>query len=547
MSLGRTLILSGIAVSGILGQHQHPEETSTAPKAVILEGLGNTHHVVSTANAEAQRFFDQGLGLIYAFNHEEAARSFQRAAELDPNCAMAYWGIALAVGPNYNDPEIDATREKTAVEAIQHALSLAEKASANEQAYIRALAKRYPLDPQADHKRLGADYSRAMAQVAKDYPEDLDAATLYAESAMNLHPWQLWTADGKPAEGTLEILETLRSVLQRNPRHVGANHYYIHATEASPQPEQALASAERLKTLAPAAGHLVHMPAHTYMRLGDYQAASQANEIAANADRAYIEQYRISGMYPAMYYSHNLHFLAVSASMEGRFKVAEKAAREVSDRATAFAAQMPMAEWFVPTRMFVLVRFRRWNDISGIPEPDAKLHLAHAAWRFARGMSFAGAGKLDAAQAERDALATELRAIPPETPFGFNSASQLFQIATNMLDASVLRARGDNAGAAESLTKAAEFEDRLNYDEPPDWYLPARESLGGVLFTAGKYGDAETAFRDDLKHHPKNPRSLFGLAECLRAQRQSEEARKVHAEFASGWKKADVKLKMTDL
>ncbi len=505
------------------------------------------HHAVTTSKPEAQRYFDQGLTLIYAFNHDEAARSFRYAAVIDPQCAMAYWGVALAVGPNYNDPDIDLSREKAAVEAIQKALAAAGKTTENEQGYVHALAKRYSADPKADRKQLGLDYKQAMGELMRRFPDDLDAAVMYAESAMDLHPWQLWKPDGQPAESTLEILEVLRGVLQRAPDHIGANHYYIHATEASPQPELATQSAERLKTLAPAAGHLVHMPAHTYIRVGDYHGASVANEKAAAADEVYVKKYKVTGMYPVMYYSHNLHFLAVSSSMEGNFSAAHSAAERLVAGMQPYLKENPMAEWFVPTRTHVLVRFRRWAEIQKLPEPDKNLHLAHSFWLFARGMAFSGTGQPDKAVGEREALIAEAKTIPVETPLGFNPVHQLLDIATQMLDASIARTRHDYKQAAELLSKAAQAEDALNYDEPPDWYLPPRESLGGVLFADGQYAEAEVVFRAELKAHPKNPRALFGLAECLTAQGKNDEATKSRAEFEAGWKYADTKLKMADL
>jgi tetratricopeptide (TPR) repeat protein len=544
MRIGWQLLLLSLAAASAFPQHQHSETAGS--EAPLLSGLGDVNHPVRTSNPQAQRYFNQGLALIYGFNHEEAARSFRRAAELDPKCAMAFWGVALAVGPNYNDPEIDQERLKAAVEAIGKAQAV-RGAPANEQAYIGALAKRYSLDPKADRKQLGANYSQAMGEVSKRYPNDLDAAVLYAESIMDLRPWQLWTADGQPAEGTEEALSVLRSVLARNPNHLGANHYYIHVTEASPHPEQALESAQRLKTLAPAAGHLVHMPAHVFMRTGDYHAASLANRKAAAADSAYIAKYHVAGMYPAMYYSHNLHFLAIAASMEGRFAEADAAAREVVERATPMAAQMPMAEWFTPTRLYVLVRFHKWQEILDAPEPPSTLHLAHAAWRFSRGMAQAGLKNLDAASSERDALAREVQAIPADTPFGFNTAGALFGIASNVLDASIARARGDVDGAVRWLEAAAQMEDKLNYDEPPDWYIPSREPLGAVLLAAGRAPEAEAVFREDLLRHPRNPRSLFGLAECLKREGKADEAARVKADFDSAWKNADTPIKLEEL
>jgi tetratricopeptide (TPR) repeat protein len=539
-------ILLLTAAGCVFGQHTHTETAAAGP-APLLSGLGHMHHAVTTSNPEAQRYFDQGLTLIYAFNHDEAARSFRYAAVIDPKCAMAYWGVALAVGPNYNDIDIDLSREKAAVEAMQKASALAVKVSENERGYIQALSKRYSTDPKADRKQLALDYKQAMGDLMRRFPDDFDAAVMYAESAMDLHPWQLWASDGKPAEGTLEIVQVLESVLKRAPDHIGANHYYVHATEASPNPELAAQSAERLKTLAPAAGHLVHMPAHTYIRLGDYHAASVANQIAAAADEAYVKEYHVTGMYPVMYYSHNLHFLAVTSSMEGNFSEAHSAAERLVAGMQPYLKENPMAEWFVPTRTHVLVRFRRWDDILKLPEPDKDLHLAHTCWLFARGMAFGATGRAAKAVADREALITETKTIPADTLLGLNTAHSVLDIAAMMLDASIARSRHDYKQSAELFNKAAQAEDAQNYDEPPDWYLPARESLGGVLFADGRHAEAEAAFRAELKAHPKNPRALFGLSECLAAEGKNDEAAKFRAEFEAGWKYADIKLSMADL
>ena len=527
------------------GQHSHAPDASR--QAVLMPGLGDVHHAVSTKNPEAQRFFDQGLALIYGFNHEEALRSFQRAAELDPQCAMAWWGVALAVGPNYNDPEPDLTREKTAWEAIQKARSLASGATEPERAYIQALAKRYSNDAKPDLKQLGLDYKNAMGDVAKRFPEDLDAATLYAESAMNLHPWQLWTADGKPAEGTEEIVSTLKSVLERNPKHTGANHYLIHAVEASPHPEQAQDSAGRLAKLAPSAGHLVHMPAHIYIRTGDYHEAARSNEQAAEVDRQYIQKFNVTGMYPAMYYSHNLHFLAVAASMEGRSADAIKAAQQVVANVAPIAKDIPMVEPFLPTEALILVRFHRWDDLLKLRPPDAAGPTTLALWHFARGMAYCGQNNISYADAERHALVTAAANIPAETMLGFNSSRNIVNLAVHMLEGRISLARVSTQAAAEHFRQAAEIEDSLSYDEPPDWYLPPRELLGRTLMTADKYEEAEKVFREELARHPRSGRALFGLWQCLKAQGKKAEARSAEAHFKAAWKNADVKLQIEDL
>jgi tetratricopeptide (TPR) repeat protein len=541
-----SFLISVALASALCQQHTHAPDAKETGPAPLLEGLGHFQHPVTTSNPDAQRYFDQGLTLVYGFNHDEAARSFRYAAKLDPKCAMAYWGIALAVGPNYNDSDIDMSRVKEAVAAVQKAISLGPAVSENERAYANALSKRFSLDPKANRWQLGADYKKAMGDVMKRFPDDMDAAVLFADAAMNLHPWQLWKPDGAPEAGTQEIVDVLRSVLKRAPDHIGANHLFVHATEASPHPEEALASAERLKTLAPAAGHLVHMPAHTFIRTGDYHGASVANERAAAADEAYVNKYHVTGMYPVMYYLHNLHFLAVSSGMEGDFATADQAATKMI-KVVAPYAKDPMAEQYLPTKLLVLARFRKWSELEQVAEPDKSLRLAHALWHFGRGMAYTGTSQLDKAGAERAALSAEIKAVPADAKFGYNSAHPVLDLAAVMLDATMARARRDYPQAAELLRKAAQAEDRLNYNEPPDWYLPPRESLGAVLFTDGHYSDAEAVFRAELKAHPKNPRALFGLAECLRVQKKTAEQATVRKDFESGWKNADVKLSMADL
>lgn len=541
----RQLIVPAIALAaGLAAQEmQHTGDS----KAMLMPGFGKVHHKISTTNPEAQRFFDQGLNLMYGFNHEEAVRSFQKAAELDPECAMAWWGAGLALGPNINDPDLDPNREKAAFDTAQKAVALESKASAPEQAYVEALRKRYSDDPKADLKKFAADYSDAMRDLMHKYPNDLDAATLFAESAMDLHPWQLWTADGRPAPGTEEIITTLESVLKRDPRHLGANHYYIHATEASPHPEKAVASAERLKTLAPASGHLVHMPAHVYIRTGDYHAASKANEVAAEADRKYIAETGASGMYPLMYYSHNQHFLAVSCSMEGRFREAKDAADQVFTRATPAAKEMPMMEWFLPTPTLVLVRFAKWNDILALPQPDPALRIHSAVWRFSRGMAFTGLGQLDKADGELVALRAAVAEIPADTPFGFSGAHPVFKVAERLLAGRLLAAQGKTAEAVQTLREAAADEDQLSYDEPPDWYIPTREALGATLLRSGDAGGAEIVFRDELLRHPSSGRALLGLSKALEAEGKKAEAARAEARFQAAWKYADTRLKLEDL
>lgn len=510
--------------------------------ATHMPGMGSHHHPVSTANAEAQKFFDQGLSFVFAFNHEEAIRSFKRAAELDPQLAMAYWGIALALGPNIN-LDVDPEREKAAYEAVQKALSLASQASENERAYVDALARRYSIDPQVDLKKLAVDYKNAMGDLVKRYPDDLDAATLYAESAMNLRPWKFWTAEGKPAEGTEEIVATLESVLRRDPNHIGAIHYYIHAVEASSHPERALAYAPKLPSLVPAAGHLVHMPAHIYERTGDYEAAALSNKDAARADEAYMKAYGGGGLYPAMYYSHNLHFLAIAESMSGRFADALTAANQLEVYIAPHVKAMPMLEGFMTVSPLVLVRFNRWDDIEKLSPPDKSMVGTTAVWHFARGMAFDAKGRTKVAAAELEALIAAEKLVPADASFGLNSANHVLQIAQKVLTARIA-GRSDSKQAIAVLRNAVELEDALAYDEPQAWFQPVRESLGAALMRSGDYAGAEQVFRDDLEKNRRNGRSLFGLMEALKAQKKNQEAMLVKQQFEAAWKNADTKLTM---
>ena len=516
---------------------------------VLIPGLGPLHHTISTKSPEAQQFFDQGLTLVFAFNHEEAVRAFRRASQLDPKSAMAFWGVALALGPCIN-LDIDPTREKAAYEAVQTALSLAPGATERERDYIQALAKRYSSDPKVDLRRLDADYANAMRELSKRYPDDLDARTLYAESMMDLHPWKLWSLDGRPTEGTEEILAALESVMRRDPNHLGANHYYIHATEASSHPEWAVASAHRLGTLAPAAGHLVHMPAHVYMRLGDYSAAAHSNEVGAEVDRIYLrESGTTGGMYDMMYYCHNLHFLSASYSMGGNFAQAKQAADELAAHVAPMLHDMPIAEVYAPYPIFILVRFHRWDEVLQLPPPNPGLAMTTAFWHFARGSAFAAKGQIAMAEAQRTILETEREQTPADREFSmfFNKARTFLDLAEHILDARIAAAKGDHELAIKDWQKGVEIENTLNYGEPPEWFYPVRESLGAALLRNGQAERAEEVFRADLEQYPRNPRSLFGLLRALEAQSKSANVEEVRKEFEAAWKNADITLEISDL
>ena len=527
-------------------QHTMP---SASPYATTMSGLGDLHHPVSTRDVAAQQFFDQGLRLIYAFNHDEAARSFKHAVELDPKLAMAYWGIAEAVGPNYNDPASE-DRFKQAHDAIEKAVELSSNASESEKAYIAAMAKRFPADPKSDLRKAAEEYRDAMREVAKKYPDDLDAATLFAESSMDLHPWGLWHLDGSPEEGTEEIISTLESVLKRDPNHLGAVHYYIHAVEASPNPQRALAGANRLAALAPAAGHIVHMPAHIYIRTGDYEQAVKTNQDAAAADRAYIKRSGSSGLYPAMYYSHNLHFIAAAASMNGDYPEAIKAANMLAAHVGPMVKDMPPLEAFMTIPLAVNVRFQKWNEILKTPQPAADRQVTTTYWHFARGMALAGTGKIPDAEKELQAVSSIADATPADAIFAMpfnNKTKDILKIATNVLGAKIDLAKKDNAAAVAKLREAVTVQDSLRYGEPPDWFSPVREMLGAALLMGGNDAEAEKVFREDLDRNPRNPRSLFGLQQALKAQGRTYDAGLVEGQFRKSWKGPVATLKVEDL
>lgn len=526
----------------------HASHAQTHP-VVLVSGLGDLHHPVSTKNPQAQQFFDQGLRFIYAFNHDEAARSFQHAAELDPKLAMAYWGVAEAVGPNYNDPA-DPDRYKQAHDAAQKAVGLSDRASPSEQAYIQAMAKRFPADPKSDLKKAAEDYRDAMRQVVTEFPDDLDAATLFAEAGMNLHPWGLWHVDGTPEAGTDEIVSALESVMKRDPNHLGAIHYYIHAVEASANPERALAGANKLASLAPNAGHIVHMPAHVYIRTGDYEAAVKTNEKAADVDRAYIKSTGAQGIYPMMYYSHNLHFIAMCAAMNGNYAQSRKNADVLVANVAPHVKDMPPLEGFMTIPVAVEIRFHHWNEILEMQQPDAGMKTATVFWHFGRGLALAGTGKIAEAEAEYKIVSDAEAATPPDVIFQMpinNKAKDIMKIAKDVLGAKIAVAKKDNDGAIAMLREAVAIQDTLKYGEPPDWFYPVRESLGATLMMNGDAAGAERVFRDDLERNLRNPRSLWGLRQALLRQKKEYDAGFVQKQFESSWKGGAGSLKLDDL
>ena len=513
-----------------------PAERGGAP---LFDNLGSYHRPVTTKSERAQRYFNQGLILIYAFNHSEAVRSFTEAARLDPSCAMAWWGVALAHGPNINRPMAPEDAPK-AWAALTKARELSAGASAVERAYIDALSKRYAANPPADRAALDRAYADAMRELVKRYPDDLDAATLFAESLMDLSPWDYWTKEARPKPETQELVAALESVIKRNPDHPGANHYYIHAVEAV-EPEKALACADRLLHFAPGAGHLVHMPAHIYLRVGLYREATVSNELASRADESYIAQCNAQGFYPATYYPHNMHFLWYTNAMEGRSGPAIAAAREIAKH----GGHMKLSEEdrLGPLLSVVLARFGRWDEVLAQPVPPADKHFASAMSHYTRGLALAAKGKLAEAEAQLSAMRAVVdsdaakKMDSPVLP-----ATSILRICAHDLAGHVALAKKDFDEAISQLTAAVKLEDDMPYMEPPFSYMPMRHGLGAALLAAGRAKDAEDVYRKDLKMNPNNGWSLFGLSQSLRAQGKGDAADAVQSQLEQAWIRADVKL-----
>lgn len=512
--------------------------------AVLLTDLGTHHRAVTTRSPEAQSYFDQGLRLVYGFNHDEAARSFARAARIDPSCAMCFWGAALVLGPNYNVPMLP-DRAAAAWEGLTKAQKLAPWSSPVEKALIGALAKRYPgpepKDPAAMQPYNEA-YANAMREVARAYPDDLDVQVLFAESMMDTNPWKLWTLDGKPAPGTEEIVATLEKVLARDPQHPGANHYYIHAVESSPQPDKAVPAADRLAGLMPGAGHIVHMPAHIYQRVGRYADAAEANRRAVKADDVYMEKARPFGYYP-MYLAHNHGFLAFAASMQGRAAESLAAARESAKNIPpAMMDMMPGMDFFVTEPLLVMVRFGKFDELLAEPRPDPKYQVLTGLWLHAHGLALVAKGKLADAKAELAELTALATAVGPDVIAGNNTARDVLAVAAKILEAAVA---GKDKRALALWAKAVELADGLAYSEPADWFYPVRHYYGQALLDAKQAKQAEAVYREDLRRNPGNGWALYGLMRALRAQKREAEAADADKQFRQAWADADVQLTAT--
>jgi tetratricopeptide (TPR) repeat protein len=511
----------------------------------LFAGLGKHTRKVATTKPEAQRYFDQGLMFLFAFNHDEAVRAFRRAAEIDPGCAMAYWGTALALGKNYNLPLFPPEKAKAAWKALGKAREHAKNESPANRALVEALASRYADPMPEDTKPLEKAYAEAMKAVWEKFPKDADVGVLYAESLMNLRPWELWTADGQPAPETPEILRVLEAVRKLDPDHPQANHLYIHAVEASPEPAKADDAADRLRGAPPALGHLLHMPSHIDIRRGRWQEAVEANEKAIAADRAYQKAAPEQGFY-RLYMAHNFHMLAFAAMMQGQSQVSLKSVREmiggVPKEWVAVKENAAIVDGFMAMPLEVLKRFGRWDDILKEPEPPELFPIARAMRHYTRGVAFAAKGQVAEARAAQKELRAAAKRVPAEATFGNNTAADVLAVADDMLEGEILFREGKAKEAVAFLKTAVEKEDTLRYSEPPDWFVPTRHALGAVLLHAKRPAEAEAVYREDLRRWPDNGWSLHGLAASLDVRGKMAEAAAARKRFAEVWKRADVTI-----
>ena len=517
--------------------------------APLFDGMSDYQMPITTDSADAQRYFDQGMVLSFAFNHAESIRSFRAAQTLDPSCAMCFWGEALATGPNINVTSkgkviMSAADRKAAFAALSQAEALKAAVSPRERAYIDALAQRYNGNPDTPREPLDLAWAAAMGELAGQYPEDMTAAAIYAEALMNTMPWNYWSDDGIAKPETSAVIDSLDRVLVKEPDHPLALHLYIHALEASNDPGRAEAAADRLANLVPGAGHLVHMPSHIYYRIGRYNDAAEANIKAADVDEAYIASCNAQGFYPALYYPHNIHFLWAASTMQGQSALSiESARRVVANVRVEQVKAFPTVEFFRTVPLLSLVRFGKWDEILAEPHPHEGFMFAKSIWHYARGVALAAQGQTLDAKAELGAL------IPLKDDVSVRfldsrdyPGSMLVGIAIELLQGEIAYRQGDYDIAVEHFEQAVATQDLLPYTEPPFWYYPTRQSLGAALLANGQLPEAEAVFRRDLELYPHNGWSMFGLAQSLEAQGKSDEADEVRHHFDAAWQFADIEL-----
>lgn len=518
-------------------------EGKKAPRLSALEGI---NFPITTKIKEAQHYFNQGLMLAYGFNHAEAARSFFEAMRIDSTCAMCYWGFAYVLGPNYNGG-MEKDNFQRAYHAVQKAMSMVSNCTLLEKQLIQALSYRYTKDGSENRSALDLAYSKAMKKVFDQFPNHPDVGVLYAESLLNLHPWDLYEKTKEPKPWTSEIVSNLESLMETNPEHPGAHHFYIHAVEASADPERGLKSARILESLVPGAGHLVHMPSHIYINTGDYHLGSLANIAAVKADSIYFTSCHAQGVYPLSYYPHNYHFLSATATLEGNSQLAWMAAKNVQSNTAKDIMRQPgwgTLQHYYTIPYYVAVKFGMWDTILSQPDPDVDVIYPKAVLHYARGMAFLGKNQISRAVEERNKLTeiakdTSLRWL---TVWDINSTFDLLQIANNLLSAEISAAKGQYDQAISKMNEAMAIEDQLNYNEPPDWFFSVRHHLGAIYLKSSMFSLAEKIYREDLRKWRKNGWALKGLYNALDGQKRGNEAMNVMKDFEIAWQFADKKI-----
>ena len=563
------MLLSALFIAGVLTSHQSKTidepavdrtgyktsapvfcapsfdpDKMNANNAPIFKGLGNLKYAITTKSAKAQQYFNQGLTLIYAFNHGEAGRSFKAAINADPACAMAYWGLGMVLGPNYN-AALNPVSLDDINDAMDKAILYSENASPKEKALIKALSRRFPRKPVEDMTPFNAAYAAAMKEAYHAFPNDPEIGALYADALMNEHPWNLFLKDGTPQPWTAEILKVLERQLKKFPDHAGTNHSYLHAVEASAEAGKGLPSAHKLESLLPAAGHLVHMPAHIYIRTGHYHRGVMTTEKAESADSNYVIQCKAQGAYPLLYYPHNIHFLAACAFFEGNSAKAIKAAWRVSDKADRrYLHENITVQHYYSIPYYVMVHLGKWDDILALPKPGSSLKYPLAVWHYARGMAFVAKGDLKQAAVQLAAIKpiTEDEELKTKLIWDMNSASDVAQIGLTILGAEIAAKQGKFDQSVALLREAVAIETKFAYQEPPDWFFSVRHSLGHVLVKAGRFAEAEQVYKEDLRTYPENGWALMGLYNSLAGQQKIAEAHSVKKRFDVAWQYADIRI-----
>jgi tetratricopeptide (TPR) repeat protein len=566
--MGRNILnaisISGIVVLMVLVAFRLPKQVENSPSknvavfcspsfdpakvsekgAPLFKGLGKLHYAITTRSSAAQKYFNQGLTLLYAFNHGEAGRSFMEVIRLDSSCAMAWWGMGMVLGPNYNVP-LNPTTLTEINNAMDKAVALSGNATPKEKALINALAKRFPRTEVKDMGPYNAAYAQAMKEAHEQFPNDMDIAALYADALMNEHPWDLFEKNGPAKPWTGNILSTIEKILAKDPNHPGANHLYIHAMEASPEPSKALPSADKLQDMIPAAGHMVHMPSHIYIRTGHYHKGVLTNEKAVEVDSTYVAQCKATGFYPMLLYPHNIHFMAACAFLEGNSKKALDAAWKISRKADRkYLSELATVQHYYIIPYYVMVHLGKWNDILNLPMPGESLKYPRAIWHYARGMAYAAKNDLENAGSE---LASVKKYLEDESLKSFriwdlNSAHEVINIAALILEAEIAMFKKQYDQSVTLLQKAVVIEDGLMYQEPPDWFFSTRHSLGHVLLQAGRYAEAEKVYLDDMKTYPENGWALIGLYNSFKGQGKTSDADAVKKRFDQAWQWSDIKI-----